>query len=274
MRMDAYLDEITAGKVRDVARLGIFELDRAIESIELRPSAPERAALLAALEDRIAEYGRSRGWMAPAADKAPDARANAVTSFIIKDVLGIKFRTAADKALDEFKDKLKAFIKEGLNDRGKKAFVVLQVIYDLCDAKTPEEAFKVLAKEGLGVLGKWVVKNRDWFLRSGMKLGGVSPVLRNRIVKLIAARIAWVEVAFSRVAWVVPWLAALDMLLTSEATATDEEEQRLTFLILYSRIFTKRTDQVGRLVESCAGPSWRYRLRPADALQATIRRLD
>ena len=274
MRMDAYLDDLTGGKVKDVERLSIFDLDRAIELIELRPSAAERAALLAALDDRIAQYGTRRGWMTPAAAKTDDARADAVTVFIVQDVLGIKAKTAEEKALGQFKGKLKAFIKDGLNSKGKNAFVVLQVIYDLCNAKSPEDALKVLGKASLGELGKWVLANRDWLMRSGLKLGGVSPVLRNRIMKLIAARIAWVQVGFSRLAWVLPWLAALDILLTSEATATDEDEQRLTFLVLYARIFAKRSDQLGKLVDSCAGPTWRYRLRPEDALRATIQRLD
>jgi hypothetical protein len=270
MRMDAYLDQVTRGLVKNAAYLSIFDLDKALDLIRARPELAEQAALLNALEERLSAYGRSRGYLNPPPEKTDDERANTVTSFLLKDVFGFKHESANDKALSEFKKLMKDFVKSGLNAKGKSAFKFLEIIWKLCNAKSPKDAAAILIKEGGGLFAAWFASNSGRLAVSGLKAAGVSPVVRNRLMKLIAARLAWGETILARLRWVNPWLIALDILLTPEDTATDDEEWRLAFLTVYGRLFTTQSEVLGKLVRSCTGNTWQLAMPIDAALQIAI----
>lgn len=275
MRMDAYLDQVTRGKVTNLGWLSIFDLDEALRQIEARPTLAEQAALLGALDDRFVAQGRARGWLAPPPDRSDGERADLLTRFVVEDLLGIKGAAVDKKIFDEFKGRLKDALKPELNRTGKRSLKTLQLLYELSAAKNGQEAASALAKAGISELTSWLAKpdNMAWLARSALKAGDVSPVVRNRLVKLIATRLTWLEVGLSRLAWVSPWLLALELFFTVESTATDAMEQRLTFLSLYGRLFATRSQQFGRIIDACAGDDWRYRLPPPQALATAIHRM-
>jgi len=268
--MEAYLDDVTRGLVKNVVNLSIFDLDKAIEIIRARPTLEEQAALLNALEERMCGWGRARGYLNPPPEKTEDERANVVATFLLKNVFGLEHESATDKAISEFKNLLKDFVKSGLNSKGKSAFKFLDTIWKLCNAKDPKDAAAILLKEGGGLFSKWLVANSGRFARVGLKSAGVSAIARNRLMKLIAARIAWGEAILARLRWVSPWLIAIDIALTSEDTATDAEESRLAFLTIYGRLFSQRSEVLGKLVRSCTGRTWQLAMPIESALQIAI----
>lgn len=269
-RMDAYLDQVTVGLVKDIDRLSIFSLDRAIEMIRAKPSLTEQAALLNALEERMIVYGRARGYLNPPHEKALDERADVVTTFLIKDVFGFGAVSATDKAISEFKKLLKEFIKSGLNSKGAATFKFLQTMWKLCNAKNPRDAAAILMREGGTALSTWLKFNFSRYAGLTLRAAGVSPVVRNRLLKLIAARLAWGETILARLAWVSPWLIALDIFFTPQTTATDAEEARLAFLTIYGRLFAARDEFLGKLVKSCSGETWHLSMPIEEALEIAI----
>lgn len=270
MRLEAYLDQVTRGLVRNVANLSIFDLDAAVEMIRARPTLEEQSALLNALEERLCAYGQMKGYLKPPPEKTEDERANAVVIFLLKNVFDLKHESAHDKAISEFKNLLKAFVKNGLNSKGTSAFKFLDTMWKLCNAKDPKDAAAILLKEGGALLGKWLVANSGRIAQVGLRSAGVSAVARNRLLKLIAARMAWGEAILARLRWVSPWLIAIDIALTPEDTATDAEESRLAFLTVYGRLFSQRNELLGKLVRSCTGNTWRLAMPIESALQIAV----
>jgi hypothetical protein len=157
-----------------------------------------------------------------------------------------------------------------LNSKGKSAFKFLEVIWKLCNAKDPKDAAAILVKEGGVQLAKWLVANAPRFSQMGLKSAGVSPVVRNRLLKLIAARMAWGEAILARLRWVSPWLIAIDIFLTPEQTATDAEEWRLAFLTVYGRLFAQRGEVLAKFVRSCTGQTWQLAMPIDRAFQIAI----
>jgi hypothetical protein len=204
--LDGYLDHVTRNEVKTIKLGAMNALDRALGLIVLQPSATERAALLATLEERIEKFGRENGWMESPPPKDEATRIDEISSFVIKEIFGLKVASSQDLAVGAFTAKLKEFIKEHLNAKGKKSFVLLQFIYDLCQAKTPEEARNVLLKSGSSSLAKWVASHVEWksLLKSGLRLGGVRPVVINRLTKLIAVRLTSLEIKLARFARLSP----------------------------------------------------------------------
>lgn len=274
MSLGAYFDQVTSGRARTAESvLSVFSLDVVLRSIEARPTAAERYALLSVLEDRFVAYATPRGWLKPRTPVDP-AGADATTDFIVKDLLGIEGKSVQDKTLSIFKGQIKKLIESGLNDKGKHSLKVLEFLWELCNAKDADEVKRILAKAPLTELSAWAAKqeNITWLAKSALKLGRVSPVARNRIAKMIAARLTWIEVGMSRLAWVQPWLAALDLLLTPERIADDETERRLSFLTVYGRVFSQTSSQFGRLVKDCSSDKpWTLTIPPEQALGNAIK---
>lgn len=92
---------------------------------------------------------RPFGWLTPNEVESEDARADAVTKFIVSDMLGVKHESAGQKAFGEFKRHVKEFVKEGLNCRGRKSFEVLETLWELCQAKDGEEVVRSLPRSRL-----------------------------------------------------------------------------------------------------------------------------
>jgi len=273
--MATYFDQVTQGKAVPSAFLVVQRLDEVLRIIESRSSPVEQAALLSELEDRFIRYGQQHGWLAPPAPKTPDQASDMVLAFVIQDLLGVQGDSAQSSVIATLQDQLKEIIQDALNSRGRKAFGLLQLLLDLAECKTPEDVVKVLAACGLGKLGAWLAKEetRKAVIKAIGKRVGMNAKARNKVIRLVAARLTWLEVSLARLAWVMPVLAALDVFLTPESTADDATMWRLTFLTAYGRMQAKRRSQFGQLVNSCApGANWSFRapLRPtlATAIQA------
>ena len=270
--MAGYFDTVTGGQARDVAPLiSIYRMDKLVAEIRSRPDLAERAALLNELETRVAAFGRAKGYLEPPPPKTDDERSNIVTTFIIKDVLGLSDKTADQKAIDALKKEVKKFVKDHLNKKGQGALKLLEVLYALCNAKTGEEALRILAKAGSKELADVIKANWDVLLRLSLKTVGVSAVVRNRLIKLIALRISWASLALSRLRWLNPILVCLEIALTPESTASDATMERLAFLTVYSRLFSQSGDELGRLIQSCAGADWQYKMSMDTAFERSSR---
>jgi len=271
MSMAAYFDKVTQGKAVPTALIAVHRLDEVLRLIESRPSATEQAALLAELDDRFVRYGQQNGWLAP--PKTATTNAGTVADFVIKDLLGFKGDTARESAVGYLKDQLKEIVQEALNDKGKKGFKALELLLELAECKTPEEVVKVLAGCGLGKVGTWLAKEetRKALIHGLGKGVGMNKAARYKVIRLVAARLTWLEITFTRLAWVVPVLAALDVFLTPESTADDATMWRLTFLTAYGRMQAARQAQFGKLVSSCApGVEWGFRTPLLPTLQGAI----
>ena len=122
------------------------------------------------------------------------------------------------------------------------------------------------------MLQTWLTlpENRAWLARTALKAGKVPPVIRNRLIKIMAARLAWLGVLSARLARWIPLYTALDIFFTSEEIASHATERRLTFMVLYARVHTEQSSQFGRLVRACAGPEWQYTIRPEVALPRAL----
>jgi hypothetical protein len=273
MSMDAYLDQITNGQVEATKLLTyIDKLETALRLINLRPTEAEKGALLTALETRYYNFGVASGYVTPLLDANDKDRANVFLTFIVEDILHIK-PTARSAAVDALKEKLKEIIVEALNNTGKISLAFLNLLYDLCTAKSAEDVEKTLIGFSYMGLGALVKKYWQSGLKSAMKFAQVSPVVRNRVIKFIAARLTWINIAFDRLAWAFPLLLAIDVFLTSEDTATDEQEARLAFLVQYGRVVDSRDYVYARVVRSIEGPEWQFNASPVELLQAKIQRM-
>lgn len=268
----AHFDKVTQGKAVPVVFMAVHRLEELLRLIEARPSPIEQAALLSELEDRFVSFGRQHGWLAPPPAAAPEKAADVVLTFVLQDLMGLKGDSVQDTVIAELKGQLKQPIEEALNKRGKTTFKLLQLLLDLADARTPEEVARILAACGLGKLGAWLAKEetRKALIKAIGKRMGMNAKARNKVIRLVAARITWLEVSLARLAWVMPVLAALDIFLTPESTADDATMQRLTFLTVYGRLHAQRQSQFGRLVAACTGPEWSFRQPLQHSLQRAI----
>lgn len=272
MTLAAYFDHVTEGRAKPALFMSTWELDEVLRLIERRADFVEQAALLTELEDRFVAFGRLRGWIEPAPEAVAETRADLMSAFVMRDILGIKGLPPQDKTQATFKVQLKNALKGGLTSKGKTGLKWLDVLWDLGSAKNVDDVSRAFGKLGVTELTAWLklADNRNWLMKHLFKAGGMSPVARNRLMKLIAARLTWMEVALVRVAWVVPWLTALDLFLTPERIADDATEARLTFLTVYGRVFSKRSSQFGRLVRHCAQPDWALSMPVQQALGTAI----
>jgi hypothetical protein len=275
MSIRAYFDDVTSRKIKNIGNLSIWELDEVLATIKARPTLQEQAALLSELEDRFVAYAGPFGWLTPSEPESEDRRVNRVTKFIVTDMLGLKNESVSEKVFGEFTKQVKEVVKEGLNSKGRNSFKVLEILWALCQAKTGDDVVAALAKIPFGLMQTWlaVPQNRAWLARAALRAGGVSPVIRNRLLKLMAARLAWVEVSLSRLARWIPLYTALDIFFTSEQIATDATERRLTFMMLYARLFSERSGQFGRLVRSCTDSEWQFAVPPPALLSRAILRM-
>jgi hypothetical protein len=270
----AHFDAVTRDQAKNVGMLSIHRLDDVLRLIDSRPDPAEQAALLSELEDRFAAYAAPYGWLLPQALPTEAASADALTTFVVKDILGIAGNSAQEKTMGAFKDQLKDVLKQGLNSRGKTSLIILQLLWDLANAKSGEEAVRILGKVSVGGMARWIKEpaNAAWVVRVALKTGPVRPVVINRLAKLIASRLTWLEVSLSRLAWVVPWLTFLDLFLTPERIADDATERRLSFLTVYGRLFGHRAAQFRTLVQRCSEYDWKLKMPVPDALGAAIGR--
>lgn len=270
LSLSTYFDQVTLGQAKPSMFMSVWVLDGVLRLIECRPNFIEQAALLSELENRFLTYGRQHRWIDPPPDRNAESSADGLTNFIVQDLLGIKGMSPQDKSLSVLKALLKKLLKEGLNSKGKTGLKVLELLLELGSAKNAEDVARAFGKLGVKELASWAVENRDWLMRHAFKGAGMTPVARNRLIKLIAARLTWFEVLLSRVAWVLPWLTAIDLFLTPERIADDEIEARLTFLTAYGRVFSTRSSQFGRLVRRCSEPEWELSSPLQQALGAAI----
>jgi len=132
--------------------------------------------------------------------------------------------------------------------------------------------FDAVTRDQAKNVGMLEPANAAWVVRVALKTGPVRPVVLNRLAKLIASRLTWLEVSLSRLAWVVPWLTFLDLFLTPERIADDATERRLSFLTVYGRLFGHRAAQFRTLVQRCSEYDWKLRMPVPDALGAAIGR--
>lgn len=269
MRMSAYLDEQTKGLLVSLDNLSIYRLDQAIELINARPSLAEQAALLYALEERLIEFGRGRGYLAPPPHRTEQERSNIVLNFLVKDVLNISGGSVQEKVFQEVKGKLKTIVTNGLNGTTKSRLKFLDFILSLCNANSREEVYRILVKEG----GVQFGENWKRITAYGLRGVRVSPVTKNRLIKFIAMRLTWGEAIVTRLSWLNPWILFVDLILTPETTASDVDEKRLTILMFLGRVFAARTNAFSKLVQSCSEREWRLTSPVGDALRAAVLRM-
>jgi len=269
--MAAYFHKVTMGKAVPARLLAVERLEELLRIIESRPTLAEQAALLSELDDRFVKFGQQHGWLAPPITATSDA--SSVVEFVIEDLLGVRGDSAKDSAIGYLKDELKEIVQEALNKKGKKAFKVLEFLLELAECKSPEDAVRVMSKSGLGKLGTWLAKEetRKALVNALGKRVGMNSKARNKVIRLVAARLTWVELTFSRLARFTPLLAALDVFLSPESTADDATMWRLTFLTAYGRMQASRQSHFGRLISSCApGTDWTFRAPLLPSLQGAI----
>jgi hypothetical protein len=274
MSLPAYFDKIMMGRAMPGIFMSLQRLDEALRIIEVRPTPTEQAALLSELDDRFVRYGRMNDWLAQ--PKSSSSGASVVVDFIINDLLGVQGDSVKDSTIGYLSDELKKVIQEALNDRGKKTFKLLELLTGLAECKTPDDAVRVLSGSGLGMFGTWLAKEetRKALIRAIGKRVGLNAKARNKIIRLVAAHLTWFEIAVSRLAWVMPVLAAIDVFLTPESTADDATMKRLTFLTVYGRMQATRQSQFGKLVSSCTPDSdWVFRSPLQPALREAILRM-
>lgn len=272
MSMAGYFDQVTGGLPSDVSRLfGTNRMERMISVLRSRRDPAERAALLMELERRFKAYGLSKGYLVPPPPRTPDESADLVTTFIVKDVLGLSGGSVDAKVLGEFKKQLKGMVKEMLNRKGRSGFQLLEFLWDLCNCRNTEEAMRVLMKHGNKQFAAYVKANWQTLMRGGMKAVNVSAVMRNRLLKLMAVRLAWASKWVARLRWLSPVVTGIEILFTSTSTATDFEMDRLAFLAVYGRILSDRGDAIGNLVDSCAGTEWKYKMPIEEAIKQSSR---
>lgn len=272
LNMATYLDRVTQGRARPDMFMSVWVLDEVLRLVHARPSLPEQAALLHEMERRFVEHGRSHGWLEAPRVSSDESTADVVTTFMLKDMLGLSGAAPQDKFHAAFKSALKTAVKGHLNQKGKTSLKLLEVLLDLGSARSAAEVGRALSKLSVKELGAWLAdkENAKWLSNSLLKAMPVNKVSRLRLVKLVAARLTWLEVSLSRLAWVSVWLTALDLLLTPERIADDATERRLTFLTAYGRLFARRSSQFGHLVRTCHGAEWELTLTPQAALGAAI----
>lgn len=266
MRMDAYLDQVTEGLIRDVRKLQIDALDRALALIHARSSIHEQAALVNAFEQRMAAYGQSKGYIDQRIGKSDDERAETVTKFLFDVLFQFNKKNAEDKTIDAFKKHFKEFIKQGLNSRGKRGLTFLETVWKICNAKNAEDLTKIVVAAGEKKFGEWLTHNWRMLGTAGFKIVGLPSKKAQALIKLIAARISWGKELFARLRWAEPWLVAIDIALTPEDTATDEQEDRLAFLVQYGRIVADKNQLYVKVVRSCAGREWQLQTPIGNAL--------
>ena len=190
MRLEAYLDQVTKGKVRDVSRLNLPVLEAALEEINRRPMLAERSALLVALEQRFAAFGRNKGWVPGQSEKKQTETVNGVVGFLLFDVIQVQKTTAEDIVINEFKSELEKFVKQALNSREKEWLAYGQILLKLVQCENEEDLRKVLTNVTLTSLGAWTAKNWPNLVQK-LKWVKVQLRVRNRIIKYIALRVEW-----------------------------------------------------------------------------------
>jgi len=98
LTLAAHFDAVTRGQAKSVGMLSIYHLDDVLRAIDSRPDPVEQAALLSELEDRFVAYAAPHGWLLPQALPSEAASADALTTFVVKDILGIAGASAHDAA--------------------------------------------------------------------------------------------------------------------------------------------------------------------------------
>jgi hypothetical protein len=273
--MAAYFDQVTQGLAGPAVFMSLFRLDKLLQVIEARPTAAERAALLSELDDRFQRLGRREGWLDEPPPPTP-AGAGLVADFVVQDLLGIKGQSANDKAVDALKGELKSVIETALNDKGRQGFKVLELLLELAECKTPEEVVRVLAACGLGRFGTWLAQpeTRKALIHAMGRSVGLNKAARYKIIRLVAARMTWLEVTFSRLARINLIFTALEIFLTPTSTADDATMRRLTFLTAYGRMQAARHTQFGKLVSECTPDgAWTTRQPLLPALKQAVLRM-
>lgn len=267
--LEGYFDKVTADMASEEAlrrarRAYHLPIERIRSRIDTVNDAAERAALLGVLESRLYAYGVAKGLTE--AKAKPDA--SVLTEYLLKNVLGLTGKGVEDKAVAEFKSLLLKQIREGLNARGKSQLKFVKWVSDLVTATTPEERYRVLLSGASGLAETWLKNNGKMILNSGMRAVGVPGVTRNRFFKVVALRLAWLETLAARFAWVSPVLLTVDLLLTPEHTASDDDEDRLAFFGIYTQVCQDRRLILSTIIERSTENDWKYRIEPKAALRS------
>lgn len=241
--IDGYLDTVTNGLLQGIEPQSIYSIaarvDGALKIIDQRPTA-ERLALRQAVVNRLAAYGEAKGWLR---ERETQSDAEVLEKIILEKVFGLKKTSVEEKVVKQFKAQLKSSIKAGLNSKGQAYFKFLGFINDLVSAKSAEEAALVLMKESTTGLGAWVNANGGKsFVVSRLKFIGVSSKARSQILKWISIATAKAAPAMKFGSKICRFFARLnvyitlaDLVLTPEEIASDEVEQKLTWLFILER---------------------------------------
>lgn len=231
MSMDGYLDQVTKDLVKgDVGAIYSDRLDRALNLIRERPSLPERVALLSCLRERFEAYGNQKGFLT---QSSPGSAAN-LAAAIVEQIFGYSGKVE-DDVKGKLRDKLSEEIENALNSKGKGAFQALNLIYDLANAKNPEEVATILSKCGLAGLASWATKNHQLIV-SKLKFVGVAGKTRNQIVKRIAISLKLFGRFSKFLARINIYLAVAQIFFEPSETADSKTEERLAFLFLYNTV--------------------------------------
>lgn len=259
MRMSAYLDDVTRGRVKDPGRVTVYDLEEAISDIRKRPR-PEGLALQAELLERFEQYGRKRKWLEPPADDKADAE---IVANFIAEMFGF-YADPQDKIAAEFRKQLTKEIKSRLlNSRGRSYFSVLEFLYEICAARTVTDALLVLGS-GSSELAFWIAQRNDYFRRFA-RIAGARQITIRRIEKFIALHMLRLGPMVRLVGRLNPVITLTELVLVSEPLS--EMDDRSMFLLLYDKVRLARPAPECDIVYGNHGSEWCYRVPPIDALR-------
>jgi len=246
MQMSAYFDDVTGFRDDQIMRYTINQYDIFIDRILARSKHAEIEALLYELDSRMATFGDKNGYFGTEEEYQDNKiSAKKTVETIVYDILGFKSASVEDKVINEYKSLLEDFILAGLNSKGKKALELTQFMEDLAECKSTEDVAVLMGKTGSAALAAWTAKNWDRVFKKGAKFIGITPVVRNRIAKWVALRLAFAGAWGTRVAIVLRKLNVLSLLFADGGLASEFTMDKNHFLCVYARVSTTRRD-IGR----------------------------
>lgn len=246
MRMSAYFDDVTGFRDDHIMRYTIKQYDNFIDRIFARSDPAEIEALLYEFDARMAAFGDINGYFGTENEyNDNNESAQKTVEIIVYDILGRTRGGVDDRVVKEFKSHLTDFIKSGLNSKGKKALELTQFMADLADCKNTEDVAVLMGKTGSTALAAWTAKNWEIVFKKGAKFIGITPVVRNRVAKWVALRLAFAGAWGKRLAIVTKKLNFLSIILADGGLASYFVMNQNTFLLYYSRVSTTQRD-IGR----------------------------
>ena len=266
--MASYFDEVTGDRLKNFTSIYRLDFNGAIKAIRARNSAAERLALLAEFTKRMESIGRETGFLGE--PKAETDSGSAIAKFIIEDGLGLKSASVEKKVYDKGVSLTKEWVKQSLNSTGKSGFRLLDVIWKIVKSESASDVAKILAKEGGKELAEWLKQNSASIAKGALKRVGYNSRARNRILRVIASRMALLKAPMSFLTRIQPILFGLELLLTPTETVSDFEEQRSMFLLYYSQIQTDQSSIFASMI-SDKGSGHAQLAKPLDSyLKASI----